>query len=184
MEFCLVSTLSILDRPSDRVPSLNPKPDTPISLRQRIFPCLVVNAHLSEQCCIGCLRYRPLPQLAVKGRDHLSLAMCRACNVRRGRERMNLFSSGVVIIESDKIARVEIDQTISRSRASLMRLVLSLPPLRCLRCARNARVNLGLAKNAFNGAGWAGTILAISLPRSVTFTSPADARRTHSPVAR
>jgi hypothetical protein len=147
-------------------------------------PGLVVSTHLSKQRSIGRLRNCPLPQLSMESRDHLGLSVRRASDVVRGSQRPNLFRSGIVVINSDEVARVEIDHTVSRSRSSLISFVISSPPWRCLRCARYARVNRGFAKNAFSGAGWAGIILAINRPRSVTFTSPLAACRTHAPVAR
>src|SRR5213078_2454408 len=82
-----------------------------------------------------------------------------------------------------KVARIEVDHNTSRLRSLLMACVESVPPRRYLRLARNAGVNLGSAKNGLMGGGDAGTILATRRPRSVTYTSPADARLTHLPVA-
>ena len=58
-----------------------------------------------------------------------------------GREDANRVRTGVLLIEPDKVARIEIDHNTSRSRSSLMACVESVPPRRCLRLARNARVN-------------------------------------------
>jgi hypothetical protein len=143
----------------------------------------VVRAYLSKQRGIGSLRNRPFSQLAMKRRNHFSAAVCRACHVVRCRQGTDFVGSRIVEIKPDEIARVEIDHTISRSRSSLINFVESTPPLRCLRCARNARVKRGIAKNGFTGEGRAGTIFAINRPLSVTFTSPAAACRTHAPVA-
>jgi hypothetical protein len=86
-------------------------------------------------------------------------------------------------LSADVIARIEIDHVTLWSRSSLMVSVESVPPRRYLRWARKPCVNLGLAKNGLAGSGDADTILATRRPRSVTYTSPARARRTHRPVA-
>jgi hypothetical protein len=75
-------------------------------------------------------------------------------------ESPNGVSAGVLIIEPGQVARIEVDHNTSRLRSSLMASVESVPPRRCLRLARNVRVNLGSAKNALAGRGDAGTILA------------------------
>jgi len=144
----------------------------------------VVSANLSKQRGIGSFRNRPFSQLAMKRRNHFSVAVCCACYVIRCRQATDYAGSRIVEVKPDEIARVEIDHTTSRSRSSLINFVESTPPLRCLRLARNARVKRGAAKNGFTGVGRAGTIFAINRPLSVTFTSPAAACRTHAPVAR
>src|SRR6516164_7101156 len=114
---------------------------------------------------------------------HFGLAVGCTCYMVCCCESPNGVCAGVLIIEPDKVARIEVDHNTSRLRSSLMACVESVPPRRCLRLARNARVNLGSAKNGFAGRGDAGTILATRRPRSVTYTSPAEACLTHLPVA-
>src|SRR5215467_10104403 len=119
----------------------------------------------------------------MKRRHHFHLPMCcRSYVVARGKYAYR-FGTGVLVIEANEVAGVEIDHEASRFRSSLMVNVESVPPRRYLRCVRKACVNLGFAKNGFAGIGDAGTILATSRPRSVTYTSPARARLTQRPVA-
>lgn len=146
--------------------------------------CLVVSAYLSKQRGIRSLRNHAFSQFAMKRRYHFSFAVCRARYVVCCRQCTDFVGPRIVEVEPDEVTRVEIDQSISRSRPSLINFVESTPPLRCLRCARNARVKRGIAKNGFTGDGRAGTIFAINRPLSVTFTSPTAACRTHAPVAR
>lgn len=141
-----------------------------------------------ESVSVQAARYRfpeKSPLLASCDETPQSFQRCRvrASQVVRCRQSTDFVGSRIVEVKPDEIARVEIDHTISRSRSSLINFVESTPPLRCLRCARNARVKRGEAKNGFTGEGRAGTIFAINRPLSVTFTSPAAACRTHAPVA-
>src|SRR2546429_3572571 len=68
---------------------------------------------------------------------HFGLAVGRACHMVCCRESPNGFCSGVLIIEPDKVARIEVDHNTSRLRSSLMACVESVPPRRYLRLARN-----------------------------------------------
>src|SRR5207237_9134554 len=104
---------------------------------------------------------------------HFGLSVGRACHMVCCRESPNGFCSGVLIIEPDKVARIEVDHNTSRLRSSLMACVESVPPRRYLRLARNAGVNLGSEKNGLTGGGDAGTILATTRPRPVTSPPPA-----------
>jgi len=123
---------------------------------------------LAQQGGISGWPDRPFAQFAMKRRNHFSLAVGGAGHVVRCRKRANRIRSSVCVIEPDEVARIEVDQNTSRSRSSLIVHVESVPPRRCLRWARKARVNLGLAKKGLAGKGVAATILAIRRPRSVT----------------
>src|SRR5215467_12794265 len=137
-----------------------------------------MRATLTDQRRIRRRSDRPFAQLAMERRHHFRLPMgCRSYVVACGKQA-NRFSTGTLVIETDEVAGVEIDHEASWFRSSLMVKVESVPPRRYLRCPRKACVNLGCAKNGFAGSGDAGTILAMSRPRSVTYTSPARARRT------
>ena len=89
----------------------------------------------------------------MKGREHFGLAVSRRGNMVSGSERANRVGAGVLVVEPDQITGVEVDHSISWSRSSLIVRVESVPPRRCLRWARNARVNLGLAKKGWAGGG-------------------------------
>src|SRR5215470_1666951 len=119
----------------------------------------------------------------MKGRNHFSLAVGCAGHMVRSREHANSLGSAVRIVKPNEVARIEVDHNTPLSRSSLIVIVESVPPRRCLRWARKSRVNLGLAKNGLAGTGFAGTIFATRRPRSVTRTSSANARLTHRPVA-
>jgi len=93
----------------------------------------------------------PFAQLAVKGREHFGLAVSCRGNMVGGSEGPNGVGAGVLVIEPDQITAVEIVHSTSWSRSSLIVRVESVPPRRCLRWARNARVNLGLAKKGLAG---------------------------------
>jgi hypothetical protein len=44
---------------------------------------------------------RPLTQLAMEGRHHFGLPMCRTCDVVRSRQGANPIRTGFLIIEAD-----------------------------------------------------------------------------------
>src|SRR5215469_3579742 len=87
----------------------------------------------------------------MKGREHFGLAVSRRGNMVGGSELTNRVGAGVSVVEPDQITGVEVDHSISWSRSSLIVRVESVPPRRCLRWARNTRVNLGLAKKGLAG---------------------------------
>lgn len=129
---------------------------------------LDVRLYLGDKGAIGGGPDGPFPQFAMECGDHFGLAMDRARHVVGCCERANSLGARILVIKPDEVAGIEVDHRTWPSRSSLMVSVESVPPRRCLRWARKARVNLGLAKNGLAGTGDAGTILAISCPRSVT----------------
>src|SRR5215469_5525536 len=131
-------------------------------------PVLDVRSYLTDKGSKGNRPDGPLAKLAMKGSDHFSLPMRGACYMVSCCQRPNSIGARILVVEPYQVARIEVDHRISRSRSWLMLSVESVPPRRCLRCFRNARVNLGSAKNGLAGTGEAGTILAMSCPRSVT----------------
>jgi len=131
-------------------------------------PVLDVRLYLTDKGSKGYGSDGPLSKFAMKGSDHFSLPMRGACDVIGCCQRPNSICARILVVEPYEVARIEVDHRISRSRSWLMLSVESVPPRRCLRCFRNARVNLGSAKNGLAGTGEAGTILAMSCPRSVT----------------
>src|SRR5215468_5291027 len=97
---------------------------------------LHMRPYLVHQGRIGHRPDRPLTQLAMEGRHHFDLPMCRTCNVVCSRQGANLIRAGFLIIEADQIAGIEIDHGVSRSRSWLMVSVESVPPRRDLRWAK------------------------------------------------
>ena len=111
---------------------------------------------------------RPFPQFAMERCHHFGLTMGSTSHMVCCRECPNCVCTSVLIVEPNEIARIEVDHNTSWLRSSLIVRVESVPPRRYLRWARNARVNLGLAKKGLAGRGDAATILATRRPRSVT----------------
>src|SRR5436309_468490 len=84
------------------------------------------------------------------------------------RQLSNGVCARVSIVKPDQVTGIEVDHNPSCSRSSLIVFVESVPPRKYFRWARNARVNVGWAKNGLAGMGETGMILATKRPRSVT----------------
>lgn len=75
----------------------------------------------------------PFPQLAMERGHHFRLPVRRTCQVVCRRERTNRVRAGILIVEPDEIARIEVDHSALWSRSSLIVRVESVPPRRDLR---------------------------------------------------
>jgi hypothetical protein len=126
-----------------------------------------------------------LAKLAVKRGDGLGSAVMTAGDVIGCGKLPNLAMAGILEVQSDDIARVEVNQRTSRSRSSEIARVLSVPPqsFPLRESPRSARGIARRAKNGSDGGATSGTILATGFPRSVTISAPwVVARRIHAPV--
>lgn len=75
----------------------------------------------------------PFPQLAMERSHHFRLPVRCTCEVVCRRERTNRVGAGILIVEPDEIARIEVDHSALWSRSSLIVRVESVPPRRDLR---------------------------------------------------
>lgn len=75
----------------------------------------------------------PFPQLAMERGHHFRLPVRCTCQVVCRRERTNRLGVGILIVEPDEIARIEVDHSALWSRSSLIVRVESVPPRRDLR---------------------------------------------------
>jgi len=129
---------------------------------------LDMSPYLGQQGGISRCSDRSFAQLAMEGRYHFGLPVRRADNMVCRRELSNGVCARVSIVKPDQVTGIEVDHNPSCSRSSLIVFVESVPPRKYFRWARNARVNVGWAKNGLAGMGETGMILATKRPRSVT----------------
>ena len=129
---------------------------------------LDMSPYLGQQGGISRCSDRSFAPLAMEGRYHFGLPVRRSDNMVCRRELSNGVCARVSIVKPDQVTGIEVDHNPSRSRSSLIVFVESVPPRKYFRWARNARVNVGWAKNGLAGMGETGMILATKRPRSVT----------------